>query len=205
MKLIYMKIGKKLTIDLKSFFRKSPKKVSDNFGVFFITGYQGSGKTYLGTYFLYNYYKDLKIKTNIKSLKINNANIEYFDTIDSIVDDIEENVCYLIDEISKKYTKEAKQDKNFYSWLQQSRKRKRYVFLITQEYLQIPFWLRGVASYVFTTTKIPLTKIFRTYKGIPYLDDDTKEWGVTPASCFIYKRNKFYTDMYDTFEPVSIL
>lgn len=200
-----MKIGKKLVIDTRSFFKKSPKKVKDEFGVFFITGYQGTGKTYLGVYFLAKYYNDLKIKTNIKSLKIPNTNIEYFETIDSIVNDIEPKCIYLIDEISKKYTKECKQDKLFYSWLQQSRKRKRYVFLITQEYLQIPFWLRGIASMVYTTTKIPLTPIFKTYKGIPYLDDESKEWGVRPFSTIIYKRNKKYTDMYDTFEPVNVL
>ena len=200
-----MKIGKRLRIDTKSFFRKSPKKAKDEFGVFLITGYQGTGKTYFGVYCLYNYFRDLKIKTNIHSLIIPKANIEYFDTIDSIVNDIEPNCIYLIDEISKKYTKECKQDKLFYSWLQQSRKRKRYVYMITQEYLMIPTWLRGVSSVVFTTSKIPLTPLFKTYKGIPYLDEDTKEWGVRPVSTFIYKRNKFYTDMYDTFEPVSVL
>lgn len=200
-----MKIGKRLTIDVKSFFKKAPKKVNDEFGVSYITGYQGTGKTYLGVYFLYNYFRDLKIKTNIKSLKIPNCTIEYFEYIDDITDDIEEYCIYLIDEISKKYTKDAKQDKKFYSWLQQSRKRKRYVYLITQEYLQIPIWLRGVASTVFTTTKMPLLPIFKTSKGYPVLDDDTKEWGVQPISTFIYKRNKKYTDMYDTFEPVNVL
>ena len=185
-----MKIGKKLNIDFKSFFRKAPKKVKDEFGVSYITGYQGTGKTYFGVYLVSNYFKDLKIKTNIKSLKIPNTNIEYFEYIDDITDDIEEYCVYLIDEISKKYTKDAKQDKMFYSWLQQSRKRKRYVFLITQEYLQIPTWLRGVASVVFTTTKLPLMPIFRTYKGYPYLDDDTKEWGVEPVSTYFYKRNE---------------
>lgn len=200
-----MKIGRHLNIDVKSFFRKAPKKVKDEFGVSYITGYQGTGKTYLGVYILSKYFSDLKIKTNIKSLKIPNTTIEYFDYIDDITDDIEEYCIYLIDEISKKYTKDAKQDRKFYSWLQQSRKRKRYVYLITQEYLQIPIWLRGVASTVFTTTKMPLFPIFKTSKGYPVLDEDTKEWGVVPISTFIYKRNKKYTDMYDTFEPVSVL
>lgn len=200
-----MKIGKKLNIDFKSFFRKAPKKVKDEFGVSYITGYQGTGKTYFGVYLVSNFFRDLKIKTNIKSLNIPNSNIEYFEYIDDITDDIEEYCVYLIDEISKKYTKEAKQDKKFYSWLQQSRKRKRYVFLITQEYLQIPTWLRGVASVVFTTTKLPLMPIFRTYKGFPYLDDETKEWGVEPVSTYFYKRNEKYTKMYDTFEPVNVL
>ena len=132
-----MKIGKNY-IDLKSFTRKAPKKIKDEFGVAFITGYQGSGKTYFAVYNVAQFFKDLKIKTNIKSLKIPNATIEYFEYLDDITDDIEEYCVYVIDEISKKYTKEARQDKKLYSWLQQSRKRKRYVFLITQEYLQKP-------------------------------------------------------------------
>lgn len=199
-----MKIFKNY-IDLKSFTKKAPKKCKDEFGVAFITGYQGSGKTYVGVYFLYNHFLDMKIKTNIKSLNIPGANIQYFEYLDEITDDIEEYCVYLIDEISKKYTKEAKQDKKFYSWLQQSRKRKRYVFLITQEYLQIPTWLRGVCSVVYTTHKIKFFPIFKTVKGIPFLEDDTKEWNVSPISWWIYKRNKYICNFYDTFEPVNVL
>ena len=199
-----MKIGKNY-FDLKSFTRKAPKKIKDNFGVAFITGYQGSGKTYFAVYNLAKFFTDMKIKTNIKSLNIPNCNIEYFEYLDEITDDIEENVVYVIDEISKKYTKEAKQDKKLYSWLQQSRKRKRYVFLITQEYLQIPMWLRGIASVVYTTRKVAFTPIFKTIKGIPYLDEETKEWNVEKISCIIYKRNVKYSKMYDTFEPVNVL
>lgn len=191
-------------IDIASFFHKQPKKVDDNFGVFFITGYQGSGKTYLGTYFLYKYFKNFKIYTNIQSLKIPDSDINYFTYLDEITDNIEQNCVFLIDEISKKYTKNAPQDKKLYSWLQQSRKRKRYVLLITQEYLQIPMWLRGIASIVYTTHKIKLLPIFKTIKGYPYLTDE-KEWSIDVVGTFIYKRNKYITDMYDTFEPVPVL
>lgn len=199
-----MKIGKNI-IDFKSFTRKAPKKINDDFGVAFITGYQGSGKTYFAVYNIYNFFKNYKIKTNISSLKIPGFNIEYFQYLDEITDEIEENVVYVIDEISKKYTKESKQDKKLYSWLQQSRKRKRYVFLITQEYLQIPMWLRGIASVVYTTKKIAFTPIFKTIKGIPYLDDETKEWNVEKINCIIYKRNIRISKLYDTFEPVNVL
>lgn len=199
-----MKLGKNI-IDFKSFTRKAPKKVKDDFGVAFITGYQGSGKTYFAVYNVAQFFKHLKIKTNIKSLNIPNCDIEYFEYLDDITDDIEEYCVYIIDEISKKYTKEYRQDKKFYSWLQQSRKRKRYVFLITQEYLQIPMWLRGIASVVYTTKKIPFTPIFKTIKGLPFLDEQTKEWGVEPINVIIYKRNIKFSKMYDTFEPVNVL
>ena len=59
--------------------------------------------------------------------------------------------------LSKKYTKDSHIDKAFYSWLQQSRKHNRQVYLITQEYLQVPQWLRGVANLVYTTKKISYT------------------------------------------------
>ena len=107
--------------------------------------------------------------------------------------------------MSKKYTKEAKQDRRLYSWLQQSRKRQRYVLMITQEYLQTPSWLRGVADYVYTTYKIKLTNLFKTIQGFPYLDEETLQWCIEPFRTFIYKRNKYIAEMYDTLEPVNTL
>lgn len=192
-------------IDVKSIFKKQPKKIKDNFGVSFLTGYQGSGKTYLAVYILVKYIEpNRKIYTNIKSLNIPNRNIEYFEKIDDIVYNIEMDRVFVIDEISKKYTKEAKQDKLFYSWLQQSRKRRRTTLLITQEYIQIPFWLRGIARYVYTTTKLNFIPLFRTYKGYAYLTED-KEWAIDPIETYIYKRNKYICNYYDTMEPINTL
>lgn len=199
-----MKIGKNLKIDVKSFFRKSPPKVKEDFLVCLINGRMGTGKTYVSVYLTAKYLKGKKIKTNIKSLNIPDRDIVYFDNISDIINDFEENCVYIIDELSKKYTKECKQDKDFYCWLQHSRKSKRYVLLITQEYLQVPQWLRGVSNVVYTTTKMKLLPLFKTYKGVPFLTED-KEWDIEPLQTYIYKRNKFYTDMYDTFESVSIL
>lgn len=191
-------------IDTKSFFKKGIKSNSDDFGIYLITGYQGSGKTYFGIYLLNQLKPELKIYTNIKSLRISGRNIEYFEKIEDITSNIEEDRIFIIDELSKKYTKESKQDKLFYSWLQQSRKRKRIVFLITQEYLQVPIWLRGIARFVYTTNKLPLFPIFITRKGLPVLNDDM-EWTITPTLSFIYKRNKFIASQYDTMEPVNTL
>lgn len=193
-------------IDIQSMFRKKPKQIKDNFGVSFLTGYQGSGKTYMAVYIAFKYIEpNRKIYTNIKSLHIPNRQIEYFEKIDDIVSNIEMDRVFIIDEISKKYTKECKQDKLFYSWLQQSRKRRRTTILITQEYLQIPIWLRGIARYVYTTTKICLLPLFITYKGYAVLNEDTKEWTVEPEEIYIYKRNKCITDLYDTMEPINVL
>ena len=193
-------------IDIKSMFKTKPKQIKDNFGVSFITGYQGSGKTYLAVYILVKYIEpNRKIYTNIKSLHIPNRDIEYFEKIDDIVDNVEMDRVFVIDEISKKYTKDCKQDRLFYSWLQQSRKRRRTTILITQEYIQIPFWLRGIARYVYTTTKILFLPIFKTYKGFAYLSEDTKEWEIDPQEIYIYKRNKYIASYYDTMEPINTL
>lgn len=193
-------------IDVKSMFRPKPKQIKDNFGVSFITGYQGSGKTYLAVYILVKYIEpNRKIYTNIKSLHIPNREIEYFEKIDDIVENVEMDRVFVIDEISKKYTKDCKQDRFFYSWLQQSRKRRRTTILITQEYIQIPFWLRGIARYVYTTTKIFFLPIFKTYKGFAYLSEDTKEWEIDPQEIYIYKRNKYIASYYDTMEPINTL
>ena len=193
-------------IDVKSMFHVKPKQINDNFGVSFVTGYQGSGKTYFAVYILYKYIEPNRtIYTNIKSLKIPKRNIIYFEKIDDIVDNIEMDRVFVIDEISKKFTKDCKQDKLFYSWLQQSRKRRRTTILITQEYIQIPTWLRGIARYVYTTSKIKLLPLFITYKGYAYLSEDTKEWEVQPEETYIYKRNKYICNFYDTMEPINVL
>lgn len=201
-----MKLFGKYNIDFKSFFKKAPKKINDNFGCSFVTGYQGSGKTWLAVYILVKYIEpNRKIYTNIKSLQIPNRDIEYFEKLDDITDNIELDRVFVIDEISKKYTKECKQDKKFYSWLQQSRKRRRTTLLITQEYIQIPFWLRGIARYVYTTTKVPIIPLFITYKGYAYLSEDTKEWEIDPQEIYIYKRTKLISSYYDTMEPINTL
>lgn len=193
-------------IDLKSMLKSKPKPIKDNFGVSFITGYQGSGKTYLAVYILVKYLEpNRKIYTNIKSLNIPNREIEYFEKIDDIVENTEMDRVFVIDEISKKYTKDCKQDRLFYSWLQQSRKRRRTTLLITQEYIQIPFWLRGIARFVYTTTKISFFPIFKTYKGYAYLSEETKEWQIIPQETYIYKRNKYIASYYDTMEPINTL
>ena len=96
----------KYNIDFKSFIKRGSKKINDNFGCSFITGYQGSGKTWLAVYILVKYIEpNRKIYTNIKSLKIPNRDIEYFEKLDDITDNIELDRVFVIDEISKKYTK----------------------------------------------------------------------------------------------------
>lgn len=193
-------------VDFKSFFKRGIKKNKEDFFVGLITGYQGTGKTYLGVYLLNKLPNDRPIYTNIKSYKNPNKKVFYFEKIEEILDNYNEYSIFLIDELSKKYMgKDCKKDNKLYSWLQQSRKTKRIVFLITQEYLQVPNWLRGVADTIFVTSKVKFLPIFITYKGFATLDEDSKEWTVIPQKRYIYKRNKYIAKQYDTYEPVPSL
>ena len=194
----------KFKILTNTFFKRGIKNIKDDFSIFLITGYQGSGKTYFAVQELANLSSDRTIITNIKSLNIPNRKIIYFTHLYEIYN-INDNKCvFVIDEVSKAYTKESKQDKAFYSWLQQSRKHQRYVYLITQEYLQVPTWLRGVANKVYTTRKF-IFNLFITSLGVPLLNDETKEWETSNFLYIIYKRTKKIANMYDTFELTNSL
>lgn len=193
----------KVKIDFKSFFQKGVKPINDDFGIFLITGYQGSGKTWYSIY-LMEKEKNKTIYTNIKSYKSKRNNVVYFDTIEDIIENTEKNCIFLIDEVSKRYTKDTKQDLKFYSWLQQSRKNNRYVYLITQEYIQVPMWLRGIANRVYTTSKLPALPLFKTSLGVPVLNENY-EWDINVFAFVIYKRTKRISNCYDTLEPINNL
>lgn len=194
----------KMRIDFKSLIQKKPNKINDDFLVCLITGTQGSGKSYFAIYHNENFDTDKTIYTNIKSYKSKKHKVIYFDKIEEIYTNNATHCIFIIDELSKKYTKDSKQDKAFYSWLQQSRKHNRYVYLITQEYLQVPTWLRGVADKVYTTTKMPFG-LCKTSLGFPVLDKETMEWGIDTIGFVIYKRTKKITELYNTFEFVDEL
>lgn len=193
----------KIKIDFKSFFQRGVKSLNDDFGIFLITGYQGSGKTWYSIY-LMEKEKNRTIYTNIKSYKSKKNNVVYFDTIDEIIENTEKNCIFLIDEVSKRYTKDSKQDLKFYSWLQQSRKNNRYVYLITQEYIQVPMWLRGIANKVYTTSKLSFLPLFKTSLGVPVLNENY-EWDIDVFAFVIYKRTKKISACYDTLETINNL
>ena len=187
---------------------KGVKRIEDEWGVYFITGYQGSGKNYFATFMISLMNDNLKIKTNVKSLHIPDKHIEYFDLIDDIVDETENNMIYLIDEVSKKYNKNSKPDDKFYSWLQQSRKRGRIVICITQEWKEVPMWLRRPARYMYHTHQLLNLNLFITTKGDAInqtFNTDTLEWECPIIEKYIYKRTKKVANMYDTFEPIMHL
>lgn len=190
-------------IDFNSFIKKGIKPYENDFSIRLITGYQGSGKTWYAIY-LMEKYKNRKIITNINSYKSTKNIVEYFKTIDDLYSNHEMSCIFLIDELSKRFTKDSKQDLEFYSWLQQCRKHKRQVFLITQEYIQVPQWLRGIATQVYTTKKV-FRNVYKTSLGVPILNKDTFEWDIETKHSIIYKRTKDISNKYDTFEQINSL
>lgn len=204
-----MILFKKYNIDFKSLLKKGVKPIKEQFSVLLLCGRMGSGKTYLSIKFAIDLLRKDKsfttIRTNIKTLKmpkdLENIKIIYFDNIRELYND-NCNTIDIIDELGKIFPKECRMDKDFYNYLQHSRKQSRVCLLIHQEFLQTPTWIRGAVREVFTSFPIPLTHFVKSYRGVPYLNDDC-EWSVDPTMIYIYKRNKSITILYDTFEMVT--
>lgn len=208
-----MKLFNKYDIRFNTFFRKGLPRIDDRHGVYFITGRQGTGKNYYAVMFLLNQSKSLvnKIKTNVHSLKIPGYEIEYFDKVSDLYTDTEEHVIYLVDEVSRKYKKTSPTDDQFYAWLNQSRKRKRIVILITQEWRELPMWVRRPAKYMITTSKNRILNRFGIYVTTVcdaenmVFNKDEGEYECPPIIKILYKRNKRIANLYDTFEPINSL
>lgn len=200
-------------IRFNTFFKRGLPKIDDRFGIYFVTGRQGSGKNYYATMLLLQQDKRLcnKVYTNVHSLKIPGYNINYFDKLSDLYYNTEEYCIFLIDEISRKYDKNSKTDTQFYAWLNQSRKRKRIVILITQEWRELPMWIRRPAKYMITTKKTRLLNVFGIYTSIIgdaenlTFNKDEGEYECPPIMKIVYKRNKAIANLYDTFEAVNDL
>lgn len=209
-----MKIGK-LDIRFNTFLKKGLPKIDDRFGVYFITGRQGSGKTYYAIYLALqqvNFDTELaKIKTNIKSLNIPGANIEYFERVEEIYFDTEERCIFILDEVARKWSKNSKTDTQFYAFLNQCRKMKRICIMITQEWKELPMWIRRPAKYMITTKKVPLLNQFGLFVSLVgdaenmVLDPVEMEWVCPPIKYIVYKRTKEIASYYDTLEAINVL
>ncbi len=199
-------------IEFKTFFKKGLPPVDDRFGVYFVTGRQGSGKSYYAVKLLLAQDKKTcsKVYTNVQSLKIPNYNIEYFKDIKELYYNTDEYCIFLIDEISRRYDKTSKTDTQFYAWLNQSRKRKRIVIMITQEWRELPMWIRRPAKYMITTHRNILSRfgIYTTTIGDAenmVFNKDEGEYECPTIKRIYYKRNMAVANMYDTFEAINTL
>lgn len=203
----------KYDIRLGTFVKKGLPPIDDRHGVYFVTGRQGSGKNYYAIMLLLQQDKRKvnKVYTNVHSLKIEGYNIEYFTKITEIYDNIEEDCIFLVDEVSKKWDRNSRTDTQFYAWLNQSRKRKRIVILITQEWRELPMWIRRPAKYMIATKPTKLLNKFGIYTSLVgdaenmIFDKDEGEYICPPLKYIIYKRNTMVANCYDTFEPINSL
>lgn len=203
----------KYDIRLNTVFKKGLPKLDDRFGVWYVTGKQGSGKSYLATFLTLMQDKKLinKVYTNIHSLNIPDYDIEYFTKLEDIYFNTDEYCIFLIDELARRYNKSSKTDTQFYGWLNQSRKRKRIVIMITQEWRELPMWIRRPAKYMFTTYKTPiLYKLGFVTTSVGdaenlIFDKDESEYICPPIKYIVYRRNEDIAKMYDTFEAINEL
>lgn len=199
-------------IEFNSFFKKGLPKIDDRFGVYFVCGRQGSGKSYYAVKLLLAQDKDTcaSIYTNVQSLKIPGYNIKYFTSVQDLYYNTDEYCIFLIDEISRKYDKTSRTDTQFYAWLNQSRKRKRIVIMITQEWRELPMWIRRPAKFMISTKRNFLSNfgIYTTTIGDAenmVFNKDESEYECPTIKKIVYKRNKKIADMYDTFEAINSL
>lgn len=206
--------SKHIKFNLKSFKYKGVKTIDDKFGVYLITGKQGTNKTYYACQLILN--QNLSrcnyVKTNIHSLKIPGVKMVYFTKINEIYFDTDINCIYIIDELSRKYKKNTPCDENFFAFMNQCRKRNRILIGITQEYLELPMWLRRPCRYMLSSKTIPiLSNIFNIFAceiGNGYdlvYDKDVGEYVCPTLGTIIYKRNEYVSSLYDTFEPINEL
>lgn len=199
-------------VEFNTFFKKGLEKCDDRFGVYFVTGRQGSGKTYYAIKLLLAQDKKTcnKVYTNVHSLRAPGYYTCFFNKIDELYTNTDEYCIFLIDEISRRYDKNSRTDTQFYAWLNQSRKRKRIVILITQEWRELPMWIRRPAKYMISTKRNFLAKfgIYTTIVGDAenmVFNKDESEYECPPIKYVYYKRNKAIADMYDTFEAINSL
>lgn len=207
--------SRKYDVRFNTFFKKGLKPIDDRFGVYFVTGRQGSGKTYYSIYLALqqvNFDSSLaKIYTNIHSLKIPGANIFYFTNIEEIYFNTDEHCIFIVDEVSRKWDKNSRTDKQFYAFANQCRKMRRILILITQEWRELPMWLRRPAKFMIQTKPTRVLNLFGIYTSCVgdaenmVFDKDEGEYNCPPIKYVIYKRNQDIAKMYDTFEPINQL
>lgn len=196
-----------------TFFKKGLPRIDDRYGCYFVCGRQGSGKSYFAVHLLLSQNPNLvnKVYTNVHSLNISNYNIVYFDSISSLYTNTDEYCIFLIDEISRRYDRSSRTDTQFYAWLNQSRKRHRIVILITQEWRELPMWLRRPAKFMISTRPVKILSKFGIYCSVVgdaenlVFNKDESEYECPTIKYIYYKRNKKIADYYDTFEAINTL
>lgn len=184
-----------------TFIKKGIKIEDSVFGVYCFTGFQGSGKTMNAVDFaVRNAGAFRKIYTNINSLSLPHKYISCSADLNPDWRDC----LVIIDEVHKAYPKNSKPDKKFYSFLQESRKHHRVCILITQEWLEVPMWLRRpVKLYVFNKRLIKNFYIENVFDArTMHWDEHENDYVCDLVQRNVKKWNLELAEKYDTNETI---
>ena len=194
-------------IKFKTFFKKGFAPKRGRFGVYCYCGKQGSGKTYSVVEFLKQQDKDIKIYSNISSIK--GIKYTYFNGFDNLLKLRDEHDCIIVyDEIFTALTKSSKLSTEVLDFLSQMRKR-RIVFLTTaQEWLEINITLRRYCRYQIECNMYNflglgiLIKSMYDAEQLKWSNDDN-EYIAPLVETTISKCNVSVANSYDTFEQIK--
>lgn len=194
-------------IKFKTFFKKGFAPKRGRFGVYCYCGKQGSGKTYSVVEFLKQQPKDMKIYSNIDSLR--GINYTYFNGFDNLLKLRDEHDCVIVyDEIFTALTKSSKLSTDVLDFLSQMRKR-RIVFLTTaQEWLEINITLRRYCRYQIECKMFNflglgiLLKCMYDAERLKWSNDEN-EYIAPLVETTISKCNLSVANSYDTFEQIK--
>ena len=194
-------------IKFKTFFKKGFAPKRGRFGVYCYCGKQGSGKTYSVVEFLKQQDKDMKIYSNISTLK--GIYFTYFNGFDNLLKLRDEHDCIIVyDEIFTALTKSTKLSNEVLDFLSQMRKR-RIVFLTTaQEWLEINITLRRYCRYQIECKMLNvlglgiLIKSMYDAEQLKWSNDDN-EYIAPLIETTISKCNICVANSYDTFEQIK--
>lgn len=194
-------------IKFKTFFKKGFAPKRGRFGVYCYCGKQGSGKTYSVVEFLKQQDKDMKIYSNISTLR--GIDYVYFNGFDNLLKLRDEHDCVIVyDEIFTALTKSTKLSNEVLDFLSQMRKR-RIVFLTTaQEWLEINITLRRYCRYQIECKMLNilglgiLIKSMYDAEQLKWSNDDN-EYIAPLVETTISKCNLSVANSYDTFEQIK--
>lgn len=220
--LIYLKFSLKLSVDLKTFFRKGFKKIDNKFGLFCYCGKQGSGKTYSAVKFCIDrkLSDNSVIITNVKSFNIFSDTI-YITDISKLIQyvikycdslPVEEypNIIIFFDEIFTILEKSTKINKEILSFISQLRKRHIIFVTTAQEWLEINVTFRRyvrfqidckMLSFPILRTAIVLNEVNDGEQL--HWDKDSNEYVAPRVATNFSKGNRSIIESYDTFETIS--
>lgn len=199
----------KITIDWRSIFSKTLPLDRGMFGVYCMSGHQGSGKTYAVNKYIRKHAKGRKIYSNIELFDLEYTRLTSLEQLYSLAD--KENIFIFYDEVFSLMSKSKKDREMLEQFLPQMRKVKN-IFLTTAQYwleLDITF-RRFVRVHVKCQTR-PLGRfggiLIETYEDGEQMkwDNLENEYVAPRIAMKISKYEKRFMETYNTYERVKPL